>query len=56
MEVAGISNRVFLRTAFNSICKHQGIAPLDEKRFDELLDEKAKDSGNGFQIFGSPCK
>lgn len=42
VEVAGISNRVFLRTAFNSICKHQGIAPLDEKRFDELLDEKAK--------------
>lgn len=42
VEVPGVTNTHFLRTAFNSICKHQGVAEMDEEAFDEFVAEKAK--------------
>jgi Fe-S cluster assembly ATP-binding protein len=40
IEVPGVSNLTFLRTAFNSICKHQGVEEMDEKAFDSFLRRK----------------
>ena len=40
VEVPGVSNSVFLRAAFNAICRYQGIAELDPLDFDDLLKEK----------------
>ncbi len=41
-EIAGLSNAVFLRAAFNAICAEQGRPPLDALDFDDLLQEKAR--------------
>ena len=41
-EIAGLSNAVFLRAAFNAICAEQGREPLDALDFDDLLQEKAR--------------
>jgi Fe-S cluster assembly ATP-binding protein len=40
VEVAGVSNRAFLRTAFNSICKAQGVEAMNEAAFDIFLRKK----------------
>jgi Fe-S cluster assembly ATP-binding protein len=40
VEVPGVSNLTFLRTSFNSICKHQGIEEMDEEAFAEFLKKK----------------
>ena len=40
VEIPGVSNDVFLRASFNSICRAQGIPELDAFEFRELLDEK----------------
>lgn len=40
IEVPGVSNRVFLRTAFNSICRQQGIEEMTEVAFDAFLKKK----------------
>lgn len=42
VEIQGVSNRVFLRTAFNSICKAQGIEEMNEAAFDRFLEGKLK--------------
>ncbi len=42
VEVPGVSNRTFLRASFNAICKHQGVAEMDDEQFSKLVDEKAK--------------
>lgn len=42
VEIPGVSNAVFLRTAFNEICKHQGVEEMDPMEFDEFLKEKMK--------------
>ncbi len=42
VEIPGVSNISFLRTSFNAVCKHQGIAEMDEKGFAELLRKKAQ--------------
>ena len=42
LEIAGLSNSVFLRTAYNAICKAQGRKTLDPIDFDDLLRAKAK--------------
>ena len=41
VEVPGVSNITFLRTAFNSICKHQGVGEMDEAEFAKFLSKKA---------------
>jgi Fe-S cluster assembly ATP-binding protein len=40
VEVPGVSNAVFLRAAFNEICRHQGVDELDPLDFNELLKQK----------------
>jgi Fe-S cluster assembly ATP-binding protein len=45
MEVPGVSNRTFLRAAFNTVHRARGNAPLDPMEFDVLLQEKLKRLG-----------
>lgn len=40
VEVPGVSNAVFLRAAFNAVCRYQGVPELDPLDFDDLLKEK----------------
>lgn len=42
VEIPGVSNSEFLRSAFNSVCKHQGVAEMDPLDFADFLDEKLK--------------
>ena len=42
VEIPGIPNVEFLRAAFNAVCKHQGVAPMETKAFDAFVREKAK--------------
>jgi Fe-S cluster assembly ATP-binding protein len=42
VEIPGVSNANFLRTAFNAICKHQGVAELDPLEFNDFLKTKMK--------------
>jgi Fe-S cluster assembly ATP-binding protein len=39
-EVPGVNNAVFLREAFNAICRHQGVDEMDPMDFDQLLRKK----------------
>lgn len=43
VEVAGVSNMAFLRASFNAICKHQGVAEMNEGQFSDLVKSKAKE-------------
>lgn len=40
-EVPGLSNMTFLRMAFNSICRHQGVQEMEEGPFRDLVEKKA---------------
>lgn len=40
IEVPGVSNATFLRTAFNSVCRHQGIEEMGEAAFTDFLKKK----------------
>lgn len=40
IEVPGVSNRTFLRTSFNSICRAQGVEEMGEEAFDQFLRKK----------------
>ncbi|MGE0762859.1 MAG: Fe-S cluster assembly ATPase SufC [Bdellovibrionales bacterium] len=42
IEVPGVSNLTFLKTAFNAICKHQGVAEMADPEFNQLLRERAR--------------
>lgn len=42
VEVPGVTTSVFLRAAFNEICKHQGVEEMDPLDFDVYLKEKMK--------------
>jgi Fe-S cluster assembly ATP-binding protein len=42
VEIPGVSNTYFLRTALNAVRKHRGLPELDAMDFLSLLDEKAK--------------
>lgn len=42
VEVPGVSNLSFLHSAFNAVCKHQGIPEMNEEEFSRLVAEKAK--------------
>ncbi len=41
LEIPGVSNLEFLRTAFNAICKHQGAPEMDVYDFREHVREKS---------------
>lgn len=40
IEVPGVSNVAFLRTAFNSVCKYQGVKEMNEAEFTDFLKKK----------------
>lgn len=40
IEIPGVNNSVFLRAAFNAVCKHKGLEELDPLDFDDLLKKK----------------
>ena len=42
VEIPGVNTAVFLRAAFNEICKHQGAQELDPLEFDEYIHTKMK--------------
>jgi Fe-S cluster assembly ATP-binding protein len=42
VEIPGVSNLLFLQTAFNAQCRAQGIPELDAFEFRELVNEKRK--------------
>lgn len=42
VELPGVTNREFLKMAFNQVCKHQGVAEVDDAAFNKILAEKAK--------------
>ena len=42
VEIPGVSNATFLRTAFNEVCKHQGVDEMDPMEFEEFLHQKMK--------------
>ena len=41
IEVPGVSNITFLRAAFNSVCRAQGVAPMEEPEFRRFVEQKA---------------
>ncbi|MGE0528426.1 MAG: Fe-S cluster assembly ATPase SufC [Bdellovibrionales bacterium] len=41
VEVPGVSNMIFLRTAFNSICRHQGVQEMDADEFERFVEKKS---------------
>jgi len=42
VEIPGVNTSVFLRAAFNEICKHQGAEEMDPLDFDEYIRKKLK--------------
>ncbi|BBM89401.1 putative ATP-dependent transporter SufC [Spirochaetota bacterium] len=40
LEIPGLSNKEFLRAAFNEVSKYQGSEPMDVIEFEELLEQK----------------
>lgn len=42
VEIPGVSTSVFLRAAFNEICKHQGADEMDPLEFDDYLRSKMR--------------
>lgn len=40
-EVPGLSNMTFLRTSFNSVCRHQGVQEMAEGPFRAFVEKKA---------------
>jgi Fe-S cluster assembly ATP-binding protein len=43
VEIPGVNTSVFLRAAFNEICKAQGVSEMDPLDFDVYLKKKMKD-------------
>ncbi len=42
VEIPGVPNLEFLRVAFNAVCKHHGVDPMDANAFNQFVREKAK--------------
>ncbi len=42
VEIPGVNTAVFLRAAFNEICRHQGAEEMDPLDFDDYIKEKLK--------------
>ena len=45
VEIPGLSNIEFLRSAFNSICKHQGISSMKDEDFEKFAIQKTRELG-----------
>lgn len=42
VEVPGVNNLNFLKTSFDAVCTHQGVASMDDEAFLNYVKEKAK--------------
>jgi Fe-S cluster assembly ATP-binding protein len=42
VEIPGVPGSMFLRAAYNAICRHQGVEEVDALDFDAFLQEKMK--------------
>ena len=47
VEIPGLNNLEFLKTAFQSVCRHQGVSFMTDKEFKSFAVQKAKDLGIG---------
>lgn len=54
VEVPGVNTSVFLRAAFNEICKHQGADEMDPLEFDEYLRAKMELLGMDEKFINRP--
>lgn len=54
VEIPGVTNFIFLQTAFNSIMQHQGSDPMDEGQFREFLYQKMKMVDIGSEYLDRP--
>ena len=45
VEAPGLNNLTFLRSAFNALCRHHGTGEMDEKKFSQFAESKAKELG-----------
>ena len=54
IEIPGVSSAIFLRSAFNEICKHQGAEEMDPLEFDEYLRKKMKLLGMDEKFINRP--
>lgn len=45
VEVPGLNNMEFLKTAFNSVCKYQGVSEMKDEDFEKRAVQKAKELG-----------
>ena len=43
IEIPGLNNFEFLKNAFNSLCRHQGVAEMNDKDFKKLALQKVKE-------------
>ena len=42
VEIAGVPTSVFLRSAYNAVCRHHGVEEMDPVDFDKFVHEKMK--------------
>lgn len=42
VEIPGVTNFEFMKTAFNEVCKHQGVDEVGDTEFQKLLEQKLK--------------
>mgnify|MGYP001601606547 CR=1 FL=1 len=54
VEIPGVNASMFLRSAFNEICKHQGAEEMDPMEFDEYLRKKMKLLGMDEKFINRP--
>jgi len=54
VEIPGVSNMYFLRTALNAVRKHRGLEELDAMDFMQLIREKAQLLGLDEQLLSRP--
>ena len=40
VEIPGVSNYLFLKAAFNAVCRHQGVKEMEDSAFRALIKEK----------------
>ena len=54
VEIPGVNMSVFLRAAFNEICRYQGAEEMDPLDFDEFLKNKMKTLGMDEKFINRP--
>ncbi len=54
VEIPGVPTAVFLRAAFNEVCKHQGVEEMDPLDFDKFLRGKMKFLGMEEKFINRP--